>query len=149
RNILDAISRYSCKYAGICYLSKQKIAEDAGYKSRRTAIRACNRMEALGIIEQHETKRVKGDRRQSVNVIVIKEVVANCNEQTKVLHNPQDRTQETIVKKFDKQTSENQKSSFDKSRRTKTRTSSHSNHSTRSEERRVGNERRTRRGAYQ
>src|SRR5699024_10583715 len=69
----------------------------------------------------------------SVNVIVIKEVVANCNEQTKVLHNPQDRTQETIVKKFDKQTSEKQKSSFDKSRRTKTRTTSHSNHPTSSE----------------
>src|SRR5699024_1335012 len=65
----------------IGYLSKQKIAEDAGYKSRRTAIRACNRMEALGIIEQHETKRVKGDRRQSVNVIVINAVVANCNEE--------------------------------------------------------------------
>lgn len=79
RNILDAISRYSCKYAGVCYLSKQKIAEDAGYKSRRTAIRACNRMEALGIIEQHETKRVKGDRRQSVNVIVIKEVAKASN----------------------------------------------------------------------
>src|SRR5699024_7023905 len=65
----------------IGYLSKQKIAEDAGYKSRRTAIRACNRMEALGIIEQHETKRIKGDRRQSVNVIVINAVVANCNEE--------------------------------------------------------------------
>ena len=79
RNILDAISRYSCKYAGVCYLSKQKIAEDAGYKSRRTAIRACNRLEALGIIEQHETKRVKGDRRQSSNIIVIKEVTADSH----------------------------------------------------------------------
>src|SRR5699024_4691834 len=72
RDILDAISRYSCKYKGVCYLSKQKIAEDAGYKSRRTAIRACNRLEALGIIEQHETRRVKGDRRRSSNIIVIK-----------------------------------------------------------------------------
>lgn len=74
RNILDAIARYSCKFVGVCYLSKQKIAEDAGYKSRRTAIRACNRMEALGIIEQHKTKRVNGDQRQSTNMIVIKQV---------------------------------------------------------------------------
>src|SRR5699024_9143929 len=81
RNILDAISRYACKYKGVCYLSKQKIAEDAGYKSRRTAIRACNRLEALGIIKQYETRRVKGDRRRSVNVIVINAVVANCNEE--------------------------------------------------------------------
>lgn len=79
RNILDAISRYSCKFAGVCYLSKQRIAEDAGYKSRRTAIRACNRMEALGVIEQHETKRVKGDRRQATNIIVIKAVSKASN----------------------------------------------------------------------
>lgn len=74
RDILDAISRYACKYAGVSYLSKQKLAEDAGYKSRRTAIRACKRLEALGIIEQHETRRVKGDHRRSSNIIVIKAV---------------------------------------------------------------------------
>ena len=71
RNVLDSISRYACKYKGVCYLSKQKIAEEAGYTSRRTAIRACNRMEALGILKQYETRRVKGDRRRSSNVIVI------------------------------------------------------------------------------
>src|SRR5690625_355878 len=81
RDILDAISRYSCKYKGVCYLSKQKIAEDAGYKSRKTAIRACNRLEALGIIEQHETRRVKGDRRRSSNIIVIKALEAEQSEQ--------------------------------------------------------------------
>ncbi|MDY0409950.1 helix-turn-helix domain-containing protein [Virgibacillus soli] len=84
RDILDAISRYACKYKGVCYLSKQKIAEQAGYKSRRTAIRACNRLEALGIIEQHETKRIKGDRRQSTNIIVIKP--ANAEPDTAASH---------------------------------------------------------------
>lgn len=77
RDILDAISRYACKYKGVCYLSKQKIAEAAGFKSRRTAIRACNRLEALGIIEQHETRRVKGDRRRSSDIIVIQPMQAD------------------------------------------------------------------------
>lgn len=74
RNILDAISRYACKYKGVCYLSKQRIAEDAGYKSRRTAIRACKRLEALGIITTHETRRQGGDRRRSADIIVINAV---------------------------------------------------------------------------
>lgn len=82
RDILDAISRYACKHVGVTYLSKQKLAEEAGYKSRRTAIRSCNRLEALGIIEQYETRRVKGDRRRSSNVIVIQAESANYNPQT-------------------------------------------------------------------
>jgi len=61
--ILDAISRYACKYTGVCFLSKQKIAEEAGFSSRRTAIRSCNRM-------------VAGDKRQSTNIIVIQPFVA-------------------------------------------------------------------------
>lgn len=81
RDILDAISRYACKYKGVCYLSKQKIAEAAGYKSRRTAIRACNRLEALGIIKQYETRRIKGDKRRSTNVIVINNVIVTENKQ--------------------------------------------------------------------
>src|SRR5699024_6727528 len=69
--ILDAISRYACKYTGVCFLSKQGIAEEAGFTSRRTAIRACNRMEKLGMMKQYETRRVLGDKRQSANIIVI------------------------------------------------------------------------------
>lgn len=69
--ILDAISRYACKYTGVCFLSKQGIAEEAGFTSRRTAIRACNRMEKLGMMKQYETRRVSGDKRQSANIIVI------------------------------------------------------------------------------
>ncbi len=71
RAILDAISRYACKYKGVCFLSKQGIAEEAGFSSRRTAIRACNRMEELGLMKQYETRRVRGDKRQSANIIVI------------------------------------------------------------------------------
>ena len=69
--ILDAISRYACKYTGVCFLSKQGIAEEAGFTSRRTAISACKRMEALGMMKQYETRRVSGDKRQSANIIVI------------------------------------------------------------------------------
>src|SRR5699024_1811401 len=82
RDILDAISRYACKYKGVCYLSKQKLAESAGYKSRRTAIRACNRLEALGIIEQNETRRIKGDRRQSSNIIIINKFLVGAAKPT-------------------------------------------------------------------
>lgn len=81
RDMLDAISRYACKYTGVCYLSKQKLAEDVGYKTRRTAIRACNDLEALGIIKQYETRRISGDKRRSTNIIVIQnEVVFKCNQ---------------------------------------------------------------------
>lgn len=90
RSILDAISRYACKYKGVCYLSKQKIAEAAGFKSRMTAIRACNRLEALGIIKQYETRRIKGDRRQSTNIIVIAPVT------------PESDTKETPTKTINK-----------------------------------------------
>lgn len=75
--ILDAISRYACKYTGVCFLSKERIAKEAGFTSRRTAIRACNRLTALGIIKQYETRRVRGDKRQSTNVIVIQDMAAN------------------------------------------------------------------------
>lgn len=68
--VLDVISRYSCKYPGVSYLSKSKIAEQIGMV-RRTVIRACERLEALGIIKQYETRRSTGDRRQSSNIIVI------------------------------------------------------------------------------
>ncbi|MBO1910740.1 helix-turn-helix domain-containing protein, partial [Microvirga sp. 3-52] len=69
KEVLDVLHRYSCKYPGVCYLSKNKIAEMVGV-SRRTVIRACNQLETLGIISQHELKRHNGDKRQSSNAIV-------------------------------------------------------------------------------
>lgn len=67
--VLDVLHRYACKYPGVCYLSKNSIAEMVGV-TRRTVVRACNALESLGIIVQHETKRFKGDKRQSSNAIV-------------------------------------------------------------------------------
>ncbi|HLS35706.1 MAG TPA: helix-turn-helix domain-containing protein [Bacillota bacterium] len=74
RKILDVISRYACKFVGVCYLRKQRIAEEAGFTSRRTAIRACNRLEKLGIIKQHKARRASGDKRQTANIIIIQPV---------------------------------------------------------------------------
>lgn len=83
REILFVISQYACKFTGVCYLSKQKIAEAAGFKTRRTAIRACNRLEQYGIIKQYETRRVRGDKRRSVNIIVIQQPLEMKKETSK------------------------------------------------------------------
>src|SRR5690625_711868 len=74
RKILDVISRYACKFVGVCYLRKQRIAEEAGLTSRSTAIRACNRLEKLGIIKQHKARKETRDDRQTENMINIQAV---------------------------------------------------------------------------
>ncbi len=71
KRILEVISKYACKYVGVCFLSKRKIANEAGFKSRRTAIRSCHRLEEAGIIKQYETRRNKGDHSRGANIIVI------------------------------------------------------------------------------
>ena len=79
KEVLDVLHRYSCKYPGVSYLSKNKIAEMTGI-TRRTVIRACNTLESLGIIKQHELKRRNGDKRQSSNAIVfVKQVRQQCH----------------------------------------------------------------------
>jgi len=70
KEVLFTLSQYSVKYIGVSYLRKNNIAAAVG-KSRRTIIRVCNRLEELGVIKQYQTKRITGDRRQSVNIIVI------------------------------------------------------------------------------
>lgn len=67
--VLNLLHRYSAKYTGVSFLRKGKIAELIG-KSRRTVIRVCNRLEALGIIRQYEIARPT-DKRQTSNAIVI------------------------------------------------------------------------------
>ena len=69
REVLDVIHRYASKFYGVCYLAKAEIARMIGV-SKRTVIRACQLLEALGCIAQYETKRVNGDKRQSTNAIV-------------------------------------------------------------------------------
>lgn len=97
--ILDAISRYACKIPGVCYLRKQGIAEEAGFKSKRTAIRACKRLEELGIIKQFATRRVTGDQRQSANIIVIQPAEEFPEKVEEKLESPQEVTPESHAKK--------------------------------------------------
>ena len=69
RQVLDVLHRYASKFYGVCYMAKSEIARMVGV-SKRTVIRACQLLEALGCIAQYETKRVNGDKRQSTNAIV-------------------------------------------------------------------------------
>lgn len=73
KKVLDVLHRYAVKYPGVCYLSKNKIAEMVGV-SRMTVIRACKALEEFGVIVQYELNRHNGDRRQSSNAIVFVEV---------------------------------------------------------------------------
>ena len=77
-NVLDVLHRYACKYPGVSFLSKSKIAEMLEI-SRRTVIRACKVLEDLGIIKQYELMRHNGDKRQSSNAIVFNNVTPSCH----------------------------------------------------------------------
>ncbi|WP_391116019.1 helix-turn-helix domain-containing protein [Psychrobacillus sp. L3] len=70
KEVLELISQYACKFVGVCYLSKSKIASTLSV-SYKTVQRSCKRLEELGIFIQHTTKRATGDKRQSSNAIVI------------------------------------------------------------------------------
>jgi hypothetical protein len=80
--VLDLLHRYSAKYKGVSFLCKNKLGEMIG-KSRRTIIRVCKRLEALGVIRQVPMKRAS-DMQQTSNAIVIQpvDVVAKCEEVT-------------------------------------------------------------------
>lgn len=71
--VLNHLHSHSCKYFGVSFKSKKKIAE-ALLISRRTVIRACRHLESLGIIKQLEMKR-KSDMRQTSNIIVIQPII--------------------------------------------------------------------------
>ncbi|MGG1688612.1 helix-turn-helix domain-containing protein [Bacillus ginsengihumi] len=79
--VLDLLHRYSAKYTGVSFLRKNQIGELIG-KSRRTIIRACKKLEELGIIRQYEMKR-NSDMQQTSNAIVIQplEEVFGSNHQ--------------------------------------------------------------------
>ncbi|WP_209369634.1 helix-turn-helix domain-containing protein [Priestia megaterium] len=96
--VLDLLHRYSAKYKGVSFLTKNHIAELVGRK-RRTIIYICNRLEELGVIKQLETKRTS-DMRQTSNAIVIQpiqeEKVAdqeeNCTQETENIAHQKDNT---------------------------------------------------------
>ncbi|RAS86419.1 helix-turn-helix domain-containing protein [Priestia endophytica] len=84
-DVLDLLHRYSAKYKGVSFLTKNKIADLLG-KSRRTIIYVCNHLEELGIIRQYAMKR-SSDMQQTSNAIVIQQSRStnqkkNCTQET-------------------------------------------------------------------
>jgi len=67
--VLEYIKRHSCKFFGVSWKGKRKIAADLGL-SDKTITRICSRLESLGFIRQHEMKRAS-DMCQTSNAIVI------------------------------------------------------------------------------
>ncbi|RBW69463.1 helix-turn-helix domain-containing protein [Bacillus taeanensis] len=78
--ILDHLHRYSAKYTGVSFLSKNNIAETLEI-SRRTVIRACKALEDLGVIKQYEMKR-KSDMQQTANAIVIQPIEETVTQES-------------------------------------------------------------------
>lgn len=96
-DVLDVLHRYSCKYPGVCFLSKSKIAVKLNI-SRMTVIRACKALAELGVIVEHATRRKGGDRRQSSNAIVfvkIMEVTPDVTPECDTVNTPQESPKNT------------------------------------------------------
>lgn len=82
-SVLNVIARHACKFVGVCFLRKAKIAEQVG-KSARTIVRVCNKLEKLGIIKQYAMQRKNGNRMQTANAIVVQvaNVIAMSDQET-------------------------------------------------------------------
>ncbi|WP_424237235.1 helix-turn-helix domain-containing protein [Bhargavaea ginsengi] len=75
KRVFGVLARYSAKYPGVSYRTKNNIADELGV-SRRTVIRACRQLEDAGFIVQHALKRATGDRRRTSNAIVFRPYTA-------------------------------------------------------------------------
>lgn len=81
--IIEYLKRHSCKFFGVSWKGKRKIAADLGI-SDKTVTRVCQWLEANGFIRQYEMKR-PSDMRQTANAIVIQpiedsEIVAQVSD---------------------------------------------------------------------
>jgi DNA-binding Lrp family transcriptional regulator len=70
--VIEYIKRYSCRFFGVSYKGKRKIAADLEM-SDKTITRLCKRLEALGFVKQYAMKR-SSDMQQTVNAIVIQPI---------------------------------------------------------------------------
>jgi len=70
--IIEYIKRHSCRFFGVSYKGKRKIAADLEM-SDKTITRLCKRLEALGFVKQYAMKR-SSDMQQTVNAIVIQPI---------------------------------------------------------------------------
>lgn len=78
--VLDALHRYSALYKGVSFRTKNNLAIELKI-SRRTVIRACQKLESLGIIKQYDMKR-QSDMKQTSNAIVIQPIHQNVTQET-------------------------------------------------------------------
>lgn len=76
--VLDFISQWSCKFAGVSYLCQKRIAESLQI-SYKTVQRAIASLVKLEIVKKYLTKRATGDKRQSSNIIVIQQFKDNVH----------------------------------------------------------------------
>lgn len=74
--VLAHIAKYSVKYLGVSFLSKQSIAETLDINIR-TVRRSIRQLEELCLIKSYRLKRVNNDRRETSSAIVIQPVVSN------------------------------------------------------------------------
>jgi DNA-binding MarR family transcriptional regulator len=100
--VLEYLKRHSCKFTGVSWKGKRKIAADLGM-SDKTVTRICKWLEENGFIRQYEMKR-PSDMRQTANAIVIQpiedaEIVAQVSDKE-----PAELSdQENLYSKTDKQ----------------------------------------------
>lgn len=78
--VLEQLHRYSVKYIGVSFRTKNHIAVSLNI-SRKTVQRACKVLEDLGVIKQFEMKR-KSDMRQTSNAIIIVPFEENVQQDT-------------------------------------------------------------------
>ena len=67
--VMEYLKRHSCKFFGVSFKGKRKIAADLDM-SDKTITRLCKRLEVLGFIKQYAMKR-SNDMQQTSNAIVI------------------------------------------------------------------------------
>lgn len=78
--LLEILKRHSCKYVGVSFLCKNRIAEkmEVSYK---TVQRLMNKLVDLEMIKQVAMKRTK-DMRQTSNAIIIQPIVEEVSDKT-------------------------------------------------------------------
>lgn len=66
--LLFVLSKYSLKFCGVSYMSNATMAKAIG-RTERTVQRIIAKLKRLGAIEVFETRRRRGDKRQTANII--------------------------------------------------------------------------------
>ena len=73
--VLAHIAKYSVKYLGVSFLSKQSIADELDVNIR-TVRRAIRQLEDLCLVKSYRLKRVNNDRRETSSAIVIQPLIS-------------------------------------------------------------------------